>query len=66
MSGYVHVSQHPFFAITGDDGSFVITGVPPGKYTLLAWHETLKPQTQAITVDAGEVKELEFTWSGGG
>jgi hypothetical protein len=62
MSGYVHVSQHPFFAITGDDGSFIIPDVPPGTYTLLAWHESLKPQTQPITVQAGEVKEVEFTW----
>jgi plastocyanin len=65
MSGFVHVSSHPFFAITGEDGSFVISGVPPGSYTLLAWHETLKPQTQTVTVGAGEVKEVEFTWTGG-
>jgi plastocyanin len=65
MSGYVHVSPHPFFAVTGDDGSFVISGVPPGRYTLLVWHESLKSQTQAVTVSAGEVKEVQFTWSGG-
>jgi plastocyanin len=65
MSGYVHVLPHPFFAITGDDGSFVLTGVPPGSYTLLAWHETLKTQTQKVTVKAGEVKEVEFTYSSG-
>jgi plastocyanin len=64
MSGFVHVSQHPFFAVTGDDGSFIIPDVPPGDYTLLAWHETLKTQTQPITVKAGEVKEVEFTWTG--
>jgi plastocyanin len=64
MSAYFHVSQHPFFAITGDDGSFAIPDVPPGEYTLLAWHETLKTQTQKISVKAGEVKEVEFTWSG--
>jgi plastocyanin len=66
MSGYVHVLSHPFFAVTGDDGSFVISGVPPGNHTLLVWHETLKSQTQAVTVKAGEVKEVEFTFSGGG
>lgn len=65
MSSYIHISQHPFFAVTGDDGSFIIPDVPPGDYTLLAWHETLKTQTQAITVKAGEVKEVEFTWPGG-
>jgi plastocyanin len=66
MSGYVHVFPHSFFAITGDDGSFVISGVPPGDYTLLAWHETLKSQTQTISVKAGEVKEVEFTFPTGG
>jgi plastocyanin len=65
MSGYVHVLPHPFFAITGEDGSFVIPGVPPGSYTLLAWHESQKPQTRMIEVKAGEVKEVEFTYSGG-
>jgi plastocyanin len=65
MSGYVHVSQHPFFAVTGDDGSFIIPDVPPGEYTLLTWHETLKTQTQPISVKAGEVKEVEFTWPAG-
>jgi plastocyanin len=66
MSGYVHVLPHPFFAITGDDGSFVISGIPPGEYTLLAWHETLKTQTQPISLKAGDVKEVEFKWGGGG
>jgi plastocyanin len=64
MSGLVHVLPHPFFAITGDDGSFVITGVPPGTYSLFAWHETLKSQNQNVTVAAGEVKEIDFTMSG--
>jgi plastocyanin len=66
MSGYVHVLPHPFFAITGDDGSFVISGVPPGTYTLLAWHESLKTKTESVTVGAGEVKEVDFTFAGGG
>jgi hypothetical protein len=63
MSSYIHIFPHPFFAITGDDGSYVISGVPPGKYTLLVWHETLKTQTQLITLSAGEVKELDFTFA---
>ncbi len=64
MSGSINVFPHPFFAVTGDDGSFVISGVPPGNYTLLAWHETLKTQTQSITLSAGEVKEIDFTFVG--
>jgi hypothetical protein len=66
MSSYVHIMPHPFFAITGDDGSFVISGVPPGEYTLLVWHESLKSKTEAISLTVGEVKEVQFTFSGSG
>jgi plastocyanin len=65
MSSYVHVFPHPFFAVTGDDGSFVIQGVPPGKYTVQVWQETFKPQTQTVEVKAGEVNEVPFTLSKG-
>jgi plastocyanin len=64
MSGYIHVFPHPYFAVTGDDGSFVISGIPPGNYTLLAWHETLKTQTQLVSLSAGEVKEIDLTFVG--
>jgi plastocyanin len=63
MSSYIHVFPHPYFAVTGDDGSFTISGISPGNYTLLAWHETLKTQTQLVTLSAGEVKEIDFTFS---
>jgi hypothetical protein len=65
MSSYIHVFPHPYFAVTADDGSFVISGIPPGTYTLLAWHETLKTKTQTIALKAGEVKEVDFVFSGG-
>ena len=65
MAGYIHVSQHPFFAVTGDDGAFIIPDVPPGDYKLLAWHETLKTQTLPLTVKPGEVTEVEFAWPKG-
>jgi plastocyanin len=64
MSAYINVFPHPFFAVTGDDGSFVISGVPPGTYTFVAWHESFKTQTQTVTVKAGEVKEIDFTFVG--
>jgi hypothetical protein len=52
MNGYAGVVDHPFFAVSGADGTFVIKGLPAGSYTLEAWHERLGTQTQKITVDA--------------
>ncbi len=63
MLGYLHILPHPFFAVTGEDGTFTIQGLPPGKYTLEAWHEKLGTQTAEVTVKAGEVKEVTFTFS---
>jgi hypothetical protein len=39
MKSYIGVLKHPFFAVSGEDGSFTIKGVPPGSYTVAAWHE---------------------------
>jgi plastocyanin len=50
MRSFVGVLEHPCFAVTGDDGSFHIQGVPPGDYTLSVWHETLGRRQTTITV----------------
>lgn len=42
MNGYWAGFHHPYFAVTDADGKFEISGVPPGKYTLVAWHEGYK------------------------
>ena len=42
MNGYWAGFDHPYFAVTDDDGKFEISGIPPGKYTLVAWHEGYK------------------------
>ncbi len=52
MTGYVAVSAHPFFAVTGGDGSFVIPNVPAGTYTVEAWHERFGTATAEVTVAA--------------
>jgi hypothetical protein len=56
------VVEHPFFAVTGADGSFSMQGVPPGQYTLAAWHEKLGTREQVVSVSpGGQVRvELEF------
>jgi hypothetical protein len=59
MTAYVLVSSNPFFAVTGDDGSFKITGVPAGSYTVEAWHERYGAKTAQITV-ADKAVEAAF------
>jgi hypothetical protein len=54
---YIAVFDHPYFTVTGPGGTFTIDGVPPGKYTLHAWHERTGVATQTVDVGAGgEVK----------
>ena len=55
MAAYVGVLPHPFFAVSAADGSFTIENVPPGKYTLEAWHEFFTGQVQDIEVADGAV-----------
>jgi plastocyanin len=64
MSAYIGVLSHPFFAVTGDDGSFSITGVPAGNYTLVTWHEKLGESSQAITVVRDQTTSVDFSFSG--
>jgi hypothetical protein len=40
MNAYVRVFDHPYYALTGKDGSFTIKDAPAGKYRLMVWHET--------------------------
>lgn len=50
MSAYIVVVETPYFAVTGRDGSFVIKGVPPGSYTLKAWHEESRSASTPVVV----------------
>lgn len=60
MRSYLAVFKHPFFAVTGKDGTFDLRNLPPGEYTVQAWHEKLGMMTQKITVVAGQTKTVDF------
>ncbi|MEP6570453.1 MAG: carboxypeptidase regulatory-like domain-containing protein [Acidobacteriota bacterium] len=65
MKAYVGVLKHPFFAVSGEDGTFTIKGVPPGTYTVVAWHEggatgTEKPMQ--VTVAANGSAKADFAF----
>jgi hypothetical protein len=62
MTAYVLVSTHPFFAVTGEDGKFRIGDLPPGKYTLEAWHERYGTKTSELTVAADKPAEVAFQY----
>src|SRR5215467_6635760 len=53
MRGWVVVAAHPFYAVTNEQGDFILENVPPGKYTLNFWQETLGNATQEVTVPKG-------------
>lgn len=60
MSAWVGIFEHPYFAVTGDDGSFTITDVPPGSYEVKAWQEELGELVKLGAVKAGEKTVLDF------
>lgn len=61
MSAFVGVVSHPYFAVTGDDGSFSLKGLPPGDYVIEAVHEKLGKVTQNVKVGDKESKAVDFT-----
>jgi len=64
MQSYIGVLDHPYFAVTGSDGSFELPNLPPGEYTVEAWHETFGTQEMTITVGESESVSADFSFSG--
>jgi hypothetical protein len=62
MLAYIHVFDHPYFAITGERGTFSISDIPAGTYVLKAWHEDAGTRSQEVVVpEGGEIRvSFEF------
>lgn len=66
MVAWVHVLEHPWYAITGHDGAFTLKGLPPGEYEIKVVHESSRfeatPEVIAVKVAEGETKKIEFVY----
>jgi plastocyanin len=63
MRAWLGVFGHPFFAVTGADGSFAIEALPPGEYELHCWHETLGTRKASLRLPSGGSAQVEFRYS---
>jgi hypothetical protein len=62
MNAWVGVLTHPFFAVSAENGSFTIGGLPAGTYEVEAWHETMGTKTATVTVAEGAAATVEFSF----
>jgi plastocyanin len=65
MKAYIGVLKHPYFAVSGEDGTFTLKGVPPGTYTVAAWREggaTGSEKTMSVTVPANGSATADFAF----
>lgn len=60
MQGWLYSAANPYFSVTDDKGSFELTDVPPGTYTVEVWHETLGKTSQKVTVKPKEEAKVSF------
>ncbi len=62
MRSYVGVSPHPFYAVTGEDGAFTLSGVPPGTYTIEVVQEKLGKKQGTVTLTPSGSATIDFTY----
>jgi len=60
MSAWIGIFEHPYYAVTGDDGSFTLSNIPAGAYEVKAWQEDLGELVKTISVKAGETTTENF------
>lgn len=63
MVAYVGVLEHPYFSVTGTNGTFSLSPLPAGTYTIEAWHEKYGTVAQVVTVGEKETKEIDFEFT---
>jgi plastocyanin len=63
MNAYIGVVEHPYFAVTKEGGQFELKGVPPGTYTIEAWHEKSGTRSQQVTIGPKESRNVTFTFT---
>jgi plastocyanin len=63
MEGYFVVLRTSHFAVTGEDGRFTLPDLPPGHYTVTAWHETYGTQSQEINITGAESQTINFVFN---
>ncbi len=66
MRSWLAVLPHPFFAVTDEEGTFSIEGLPAGDYVLEAWHEVLGRRRLEVTLGDGQTAEVRLDWADGG
>jgi plastocyanin len=63
MHSYLGIVTNPYFAVSSTKGTFEIPRVPPGTYTIEAWHERYGPVSKPVTVKAGAVTTVDFSYA---
>jgi hypothetical protein len=63
MSAFIVVTDHPYHSVTDAYGAYEIRDVPPGRYTVRAWHEVLGTTEREVTVEAGGTTNADFAYS---
>jgi plastocyanin len=66
MAAWVGVVAHPFFTVTDASGAFALKGLPPGTYTIEAWHEKFGTRTSTVTIADKQAQTVSFTFTAAG
>jgi len=63
MTAYIGIVSHPYFSVSGADGTFTIAKVPAGTYTIKSWHERFGEMTKKVTVKPGALSTVDFAYA---